>query len=116
MTKMKLLTICAALAGLTLAGCATPGFLSLNPGAAAEARGLSYAQVNCEGCHALGNRGPSPRATAPTFGQISTRYSSLSLERELIAINEVGHYEMRPIDIETSDIQDLVAYIMSLSS
>lgn len=104
-----------AVAGALLSGCAGNDIADLLGGESAqEHRGEVYALQNCASCHEIGARGASPRATSPAFGEIRARYSRLSLERELQAISTSGHYDMKPIRIEQTDIDDLVAYIQGL--
>ena len=114
---MKRAVILAGLvaASLLAAGCGhlDQTFLPTREDKAAE-RGLSYARNNCAGCHEIGVSGASPRALTPAFGQIRNRFSAPGLEREIEAIGTVGHYDMKPIQVEPSDRRDVVAYIQTL--
>jgi len=112
--KFRTGAVALGLIGLAVLGaCQTVGDY-VNPEGAEMRRGLTVAEVYCAECHAIGRTGASPRATAPAFGDIQNRYGRLGLEREMEAIGEVGHYEMRPVQIDPADQRDLVAYIMGL--
>lgn len=107
-------TALAAVVLLSLGACAGvdgAGLDSLDP---AVRRGANFAQANCASCHALGADADSPDPSAPAFLRIRRNYTRLSLERELRAIPEVGHYLMKPIAIDGGDVDDLIAYIESL--
>jgi cytochrome c len=98
-----------------LAGCGGIGKTFIGQDLSAVGRGRSFAEVQCATCHAVGRGGDSPKPSAPPFGTIRLRYNELSLERELQAIGEVGHYGMPVLRIEPADRRDLIAYIESLS-
>ena len=111
---MKRILLIAAAAAV-LGGCAGTDVADMFGGESAqEHRGELYALQNCANCHEIGIAGTSPRAMAPAFGEIRSRYSRLALERELDAITTAGHYDMKPIRIEQADIEDIVAYIQGL--
>jgi len=106
---------CATLiiALMTLGGCGT-----LSDGRAWEhpdvTLGRSFAELRCAVCHATGVSGESRNVRAPPFGLIRLRYNELSLERELRAIAEVGHYGMPPLQTDESERRALIAYIQTL--
>ena len=102
----------AMIAVLALAACASMADGRVPSSAAA--RGRAAAERQCAQCHAIGAAGESPRASAPPFRQIRMRYAGVSLERELEAITQVGHYEMRQTPIGATDIKDLTTYIEGL--
>lgn len=97
------------------AGCATVDGASLGESLSpAVRRGEVFARANCAEYHALGSANDSPHPAAPAFRRIQRYYNPLSLERELEAIPQAGHYMMRPVPMERADIEDLLAYIDSL--
>ncbi len=106
--------IAIALASFSTAGCLTVADWVSDQDLSAPGRGRDFARTECSGCHAIGATGVSPRAGAPNFGTIRMRHNELSLERELQAIEEVGHYSMPPMPISRSGREDLKAYIESL--
>jgi mono/diheme cytochrome c family protein len=81
--------------------------------AQAEAGGR-LATMRCAACHAVGPAGASPNLSATPFRDIRLRYSTLSLERELVKISKQGHFEMRPTQIDATQASDLAAYIETL--
>jgi cytochrome c len=105
------------LAGVSLimAGCASVEGASFGESLSpAVRRGEMFAQINCASCHAIGSNEDSPNLNAPPFRRVRVRYNPLSLKRELEAIPAAGHYLMKPIRIEPTDVEDLIAYIESL--
>ncbi|MDE2486165.1 MAG: cytochrome c [Alphaproteobacteria bacterium] len=103
----------AAAAGLAVLAAAPAETSAPRPGVAHGAR---VAQRQCAGCHAVGSAGRSPNSGAPTFRDLSQRYSPLALEESLKRVSTQGHFEMRARSISSSEAADLAAYIESLSS
>ncbi len=103
--------LCAASMGLT--ACQA---LSLVTGEdeGAPMRGRQTAEKRCAACHAVGRSGISPRIDAPSFGDLSRRYASPALLRELEASNEVGHYGMPVVPTSAAEREDIAAYVRSL--
>lgn len=111
---MRNAMVVLSLAGV-LAACATmaPGPpMSASP--AAE-RGLQFVTRSCAGCHAVGNVGQSANAVAPPFASVRMRHTAIGLERSLAEIARDGHGEMPPIYMTAAEVQDIVAYIESLT-
>lgn len=77
-------------------------------------RGFALAQRNCSGCHAIGARGASPNAQAPTFESLRTRYPEQALDaafrRGLLHRNP----SMTPFHFLPGELSDLAAYFHSL--
>ena len=82
--------------------------------AASPAKGRGLAEAYCEGCHAVGPRGDSPRAAAPPFRQLHLRYPVESLQESLAEGIMAGHPEMPEFIFFPRDIDDFVAYLKSL--
>lgn len=102
---------------LGLAGCVQTGPMSwsLQPFAPGVSRGRAIAERACMSCHMIAQgRGGRVSGVAPPFSDIGRRYDPISLERELEAIGRVGHYQMRPLPLDTDQIRDLTAYIQSV--
>ena len=106
---LAILTIGAAQAGAQTRGAERPGEARGVP-----ASGAAFARAECAGCHAIAADGVSPRADAPTFGDISRKYQDYRLDWELEAIAKVGHYAMPPKAMTSTQIADVTAYIRGL--
>lgn len=78
------------------------------------AAGAAFARQACAECHAVGADGVSPRAGAPTFGEVGRKYRDYRLDWELEAIAKVGHYAMPPKAMTSTQIADVTAYIRTL--
>ena len=106
----------AALLILGVSACTTrPPLEAPAPLSPAAERGRSFALRACGGCHALDGAREGPNAVAPAFASIRLRHTEISLERNLEAIAREGHGEMPPIYMTRSEIDDLVAYIETLT-
>jgi len=80
------------------------------------ARGLAYAKQVCAKCHAV-EQGDmfSPEILAPTFETVAK--SEGMSERALYVWLQAGNHESMPnLMIPQGDLDDVVAYIMSLRS
>ena len=92
---------------LVLAGCASPGV-----GVAGSMdRGRALAREKCAACHTIAGRAASPNPRAPAFAVVGKRYSRQGLDRELQAINDVGHYEMPTTPLSPAERDSLAVYI-----
>lgn len=78
------------------------------------ARGLSIATAECSQCHAVGARGDSPRAGAPPFRELSSRYPLVYLEEALAEGIMTGHNEMPQFIFEPPQIRDFLAYLQTI--
>jgi len=76
-------------------------------------RGKLIAERRCASCHAIerGHASPSPRA--PGFGTREMQHTA-GLEGRLEALTTQGHYEMPAMNLQASEVADLLAYIESL--
>lgn len=101
-------------AALILAATPAPSATPVDPVAAAEARGGTFAVQNCASCHAVGRTGDSPRLDAPAFRLFAGRFVPLTLQRRLTEISETGHYAMPPFAIHSDQAGDVAAYLNSL--
>jgi mono/diheme cytochrome c family protein len=76
-------------------------------------RGLKYAQRVCSECHNVGqNYAPSPNSKAPPFKQIANT-PGMSVTA-LTVWSRTSHPFMPNLIIEPDDMDDLIAYILSL--
>jgi cytochrome c len=78
------------------------------------ADGRAIAERNCGGCHAVGKRGPSPRADAPPLRSLQSRYPVEDLEEALAEGISVGHPDMPKVELNPQQIADFQAYLRSL--
>ena len=83
--------------------------------AAAERRGLAFAQANCSRCHAIGRSGASPFAPAPPFRTLHLRYPIEDLEEPLAEGIVTGHPAMPEFQLDPGQVGDIIAYLKSLS-
>ena len=105
---MKLLHKC--MAGLALAGAAS---LAAAPAdAASAARGKAMVKQDCVRCHAVEPGGTSPNPQAPTFAAVANEPSATSYSLHVFL--QTTHATMPNFMISSDDIDDIVAYIMSL--
>jgi mono/diheme cytochrome c family protein len=77
------------------------------------AQGLAYAQKTCSGCHNVLRTGAaSPNKDAPPFNQIANT-PGMSITA-LTVWSRTSHPTMPNLVIPPNDIDNLIAYIMSL--
>ena len=69
---------------------------------------------HCARCHAVGSSGASPRADAPPFRTLAARYPLDSLEEALAESNIAGHPDMPELNLETSEVAAMIAYLKSI--
>jgi cytochrome c len=109
---MKFVRLCAAL--LSLAGTA----LAQNAYAqdAQLQRGEALLTRDCARCHAVGRTGPSPRADAPAFRTLGTRYPIDSLEEALGEGIVSGHPDMPEFEFDAPDVSAIIIYLKSIQT
>lgn len=114
---MKRLVVAGGLfaAAVTASGCMTVADWISDEDLSAPRRGRVFADRECGRCHQVGRAGESPYPGAPTFSSIRMRYTGPALERELQAIEDVGHFRMPALSTVPADRRDLIAYIESLT-
>jgi cytochrome c len=79
----------------------------------AAERGRAFAQIACSRCHAIGPTGDSPLAEAPPFRVLHQRYPVEDIEESLAEGIKTGH-PMPEFQLDSAEIQDLLAYLKSL--
>jgi cytochrome c len=78
-------------------------------------RGRAFAEQNCGSCHATGFSGASPLAKAPPFRTLYERYPVENLTEALAEGIRTGHPAMPQFEeLDTGQIDDLIAYLKSL--
>jgi mono/diheme cytochrome c family protein len=78
------------------------------------ARGRTFAQANCAGCHAIGLQGASPLADAPPFRTLHRSYPVEDLAESLAEGIVTGHPTMPEFRLDPGQIGDLLAHLRSL--
>jgi mono/diheme cytochrome c family protein len=76
--------------------------------------GAIVAERECSRCHAIGKLGPSPRADAPEFRYILSRYRADALETDLVEGVKRGHPDMPLFQLNPKAVADLIAYLKSI--
>ena len=79
----------------------------------AAARGHRIAQRACASCHAVESKDVSRLAKAPPFASLEMRHTA-SLSGRVEELTRLGHYDMPPLKLRRSEVDDLVHYIASL--
>lgn len=114
----ELLIAVAAIA--VLASCAPQSTgVEAAPGASAGSAiedGRAVAEEQCGRCHAPGVEGDSPRADAPPFRTILSRYRADTLTEELISGIKVGHPDMPQFELNPQGVDSLIAYLKSIQT
>jgi cytochrome c len=77
-------------------------------------RGRVFAETNCARCHAIGPTGDSPVAKAPPFRTLHNRYPVENLEEALAEGIRTVHLEMPQFELDSDQIDDLIAYLKFL--
>ena len=78
--------------------------------------GLKLAQENCARCHAIGLTGKSPFRPAPPFRTFARKWPLENLEEALAEGIVVGHREMPAFELTPEQIDNLIAYLSTLSN
>jgi mono/diheme cytochrome c family protein len=78
--------------------------------------GRRLVELNCSGCHAIGLSDASPHRDAPPFRTLSERYPNDTLAEVLSRGIPIGHPDMPDFLATSSQIDEIVAYILSLQS
>ncbi|HZL30536.1 MAG TPA: cytochrome c [Pseudolabrys sp.] len=110
MTPTRLLIAAVWLAFFWIGGAA------IEPAAAAGdlKLGEDLLTQNCARCHAVGRTGTSPRADAPAFRTLATRYPIESLEEALGEGIMSGHPDMPEFTFDADQVGAIIAYLNSI--
>jgi mono/diheme cytochrome c family protein len=74
--------------------------------------GAAYASQVCAECHAVADEGPSPDLLAPTFKEIANRPGMTGTA--LVVWMQTEHPTMPNLVLEQDDLDNVVAYILTL--
>lgn len=100
---------------LALAACAGGERRETAPDEAAlAAQGRAIAESQCAVCHAVGEFGESPRAAAPPFRRLLSRYDPAALAQDLAEGIRIGHPDMPRFDLPIQGVDSLVAYLRAI--
>ncbi len=81
---------------------------------APENAGKLALESRCARCHAIGENDKSPRADAPPFREIVTRYPPESLAEALAEGIASGHPDMPAFVLSPDEIGAVIAYLSTL--
>lgn len=79
-------------------------------------RGHELAQLLCARCHAVAGEPSSPLAEAPVFRDLTARLTVDGVEDMLAESLTLGHDPMPQWELSGGQIEDLLAYIVSLDA
>ena len=118
MNRNPMMIVTGALA-FALAGCATDegppsGSVYASPFGSA-ALGGNLVRQRCAGCHAVELTGDSPMKAAPPFRQMGRTYPVRDLQEALAEGLVTAHPAMPPIELEASEVANVIAYLESVS-
>ncbi|HUI35623.1 MAG TPA: cytochrome c [Stellaceae bacterium] len=97
---------------MILAG--TASLAAAHADAASAARGKAMVKQQCAGCHAVEPGGQSPNPKAPTFAAVANEPSATPYSLHVFL--QTTHATMPNFMINSDDIDDIVAYILSLKA
>ena len=96
------------------------GACELNGAALAQSKetiraGYEVAGKFCARCHAIGLEGSSAHPSAPPFREIAAKGNVQNLEEALGEGIVVGHPDMPQFQFKPREVDELIAYLKSLS-
>jgi mono/diheme cytochrome c family protein len=95
-----------------LAFAAATSFAATGASAASAVRGKTLVQRECVSCHAVEPGQLSPNPKAPTFAAVANEPSATPYSLHVFL--QTTHATMPNFVIQSDDIDDIVAYIVSL--
>jgi mono/diheme cytochrome c family protein len=118
---MKVVLVFATAGLLMLGGCAADGgggevVAPPDPSPfGSVALGGNLVRLRCAGCHAVERTGDSPMKAAPPFREMGRTYPVRDLQEALAEGLVTAHPAMPPIELEASEVADVIAYLESVS-
>jgi cytochrome c len=79
-------------------------------------QGQALLTQNCARCHAVARNGDSPRADAPAFRTLGSRYPIESLEEALGEGIMTGHPDMPEMSFDAEQVGAIIAYLKSIQA
>jgi mono/diheme cytochrome c family protein len=108
----------AALAALTLGGCAGEAVRQTETGPVimgSADRGAMLVQQKCAGCHSVERTGDSPMSAAPPFRAMGVIYPVRDLQEAFAEGLVTTHPSMPAFELQPTEIADLIAYLERVS-
>lgn len=99
---------------LALAACLFAAISQPSYAVAELRKGEALLTRDCSRCHAASLTGNSPRADAPAFRTLSSRYPIESLEEALGEGIMSGHPDMPEFKYDADDVGDIIDYLKSI--
>jgi len=99
---------------IVLALASATSFAAAHADAASAARGKTLVQRECVSCHAVEPGQQSPNPKAPTFAAVANEPSATPYSLHVFL--QTTHATMPNFVIQSDDIDDIVAYIVSLKN
>lgn len=82
--------------------------------AQADKQGITLLTRDCGRCHAVGLSGASPRADAPAFRTLGTRYPIEALEEALAEGIMSGHPDMPEFRYDADEVGAIIDYLNAI--
>jgi len=79
------------------------------------ALGGNLVRQQCAGCHAVELTGDSPMKSAPPFREMGRTYPVRDLQEALAEGLVTAHPAMPPIELEASEVANVIAWLESVS-
>ena len=114
----RMIAAVAALAALTLGGCAGEAVrqTGTDPIIMGSAdRGAILVRQKCAGCHAVERSGDSPMSSAPPFHSMGVLYPVRDLQEAFAEGLMTAHPSMPAFELQATEVADLIAYLESVS-
>ena len=111
---MAVAVLMRILVPMALSASLAPPVRAAEEGASVE-HGRALVEANCSPCHATGMTGDSPHPQAPPFRTLAARYPVEMLEEALGEGIMTGHPDMPEFIAEPGQIDDIIAYLKTLT-
>ena len=112
--SMKPLSVVLALIALASNTPALSGALVTSRDPVVVERGRMIAGAQCASCHGIGAADESPFEQAPPFRRIVQRHPMAQLSKTFADGMALGHGNMPPFELTSTETEALLAYLSSL--
>ena len=79
-------------------------------------RGHPFVKNHCASCHSVEKEGSSPNTKSPPLRDLHRKYPIENLRESFAEGMETGHNDMPDLELKGGEIDDVIAYIESLSA